>query len=331
MVLSGLALLLGGRADAAVVRVGAERAAARACSCGPCLGGGGARPGRRSRARRRRRPRGAAYGGGRGTVPRRPRWQRRPRAVLAELADDLVTVHGQADQARLRSPRHQRAALDAFAGAEHLGRSPSTAAVGGAAGVAAELDDLERHARTAPRGGAAPARPGGGRAGGPAAGRGRRARGGGGAARPPEDLRAPRPRRTASLAGGDGARRRPVLRPGERRAPGPGAGRAHDPSWRRWPGRLAEVGYLLDDLATELAGYADGARGRPRPARAVHGAAPSSARSPGPTAARWRRARRGRRGRTAARRARRRRRHARRARRGARRPRRRSWCARPRG
>ena len=42
-----------------------------------------------------------------------------PQTVLAELADALVTVHGQADQARLRSPSHQREALDAFVGADH--------------------------------------------------------------------------------------------------------------------------------------------------------------------------------------------------------------------
>ncbi|MEK8229269.1 hypothetical protein NKG05_30220 [Oerskovia sp. M15] len=42
-----------------------------------------------------------------------------PQGVLAEIADDLVTVHGQADQLRLRTPSHQRAALDAFAGREH--------------------------------------------------------------------------------------------------------------------------------------------------------------------------------------------------------------------
>ncbi|BDZ43774.1 hypothetical protein GCM10025865_30730 [Paraoerskovia sediminicola] len=42
-----------------------------------------------------------------------------PQALLADVADELVTVHGQADQARLRTPSRQRAALDAFAGSAH--------------------------------------------------------------------------------------------------------------------------------------------------------------------------------------------------------------------
>ncbi|HEU4676118.1 MAG TPA: DNA repair protein RecN [Motilibacteraceae bacterium] len=40
-----------------------------------------------------------------------------PLAVLGELADDLVAVHGQDDQRRLLQPARQRAALDRFAGA----------------------------------------------------------------------------------------------------------------------------------------------------------------------------------------------------------------------
>ncbi|CCI51808.1 DNA repair protein RecN [Nostocoides jenkinsii] len=39
-----------------------------------------------------------------------------PAGVLAELAEDLVVVHGQADQWRLRSAEEQRALLDAFGG-----------------------------------------------------------------------------------------------------------------------------------------------------------------------------------------------------------------------
>src|SRR5919206_169537 len=37
-------------------------------------------------------------------------------AVLAELGEELVTVHGQSDQLRLRSPARQREALDRYAG-----------------------------------------------------------------------------------------------------------------------------------------------------------------------------------------------------------------------
>ncbi len=39
-----------------------------------------------------------------------------PVAVLGELADQLVTVHGQSDQIRLTSSSAQRAALDGFGG-----------------------------------------------------------------------------------------------------------------------------------------------------------------------------------------------------------------------
>ncbi|HWS57255.1 MAG TPA: DNA repair protein RecN [Actinotalea sp.] len=120
MVLSGLALILGGRADPAVVRTGARQAtaegvfllpagspvAARAREAGAELDDGALVALRTVAAEGRSR----AVLGGR-TVPA---------TVLAEIADDLVTVHGQQDQARLRSARHQREALDAFAGPDHV-------------------------------------------------------------------------------------------------------------------------------------------------------------------------------------------------------------------
>ena len=71
-----------------------------------------------------------------------------PQGVLAELADELVTVHGQADQARLRSPAVQREALDEFVGAAHrevLARY--RAAWAERARVDAELTDLVDQAR----------------------------------------------------------------------------------------------------------------------------------------------------------------------------------------
>lgn len=43
-----------------------------------------------------------------------------PQALLSDCADDLVTVHGQADQVRLRSASRQREMLDRYAGDEHL-------------------------------------------------------------------------------------------------------------------------------------------------------------------------------------------------------------------
>ncbi|WP_369141183.1 DNA repair protein RecN [Modestobacter versicolor] len=43
-----------------------------------------------------------------------------PVGVVAELAEDLLAVHGQTDQLRLTRPAEQRRALDRYAGAEHL-------------------------------------------------------------------------------------------------------------------------------------------------------------------------------------------------------------------
>ncbi len=43
-----------------------------------------------------------------------------PMALLADCADDFVTVHGQADQIRLRSAPRQREMLDRYAGDDHL-------------------------------------------------------------------------------------------------------------------------------------------------------------------------------------------------------------------
>lgn len=116
MVVQGLALLLGARADSCRVRSGAERAvvegrfrvdpagpvATRAVAAGAALdddvllitrtvaAAGGSR----------------AYLGGVGV----------PAALLRELAGFLVALHGQSDQQRLRRPGDQRAALDAYAG-----------------------------------------------------------------------------------------------------------------------------------------------------------------------------------------------------------------------
>lgn len=120
MVLSGLGLLLGARADAAVVRTGARQATAegsfvvdptsavaeRAREAGADVEDDGALVALRTVAAAGRS---RAFLGGRSV----------PQGVLAEIAEDLVTVHGQQDQARLRSPRRQREALDAFAGPEH--------------------------------------------------------------------------------------------------------------------------------------------------------------------------------------------------------------------
>ncbi|MFE7405720.1 DNA repair protein RecN [Isoptericola sp. NPDC057559] len=120
MVLTGLGLLMGGKADAAAVRPGADGAvvegrlrvaahpdvAARVDEAGGEVDEDGTVVVLRTVAAAGRS---RAHLGGRGV----------PQAVLAEIADELVTVHGQADQLRLRTAAKQREALDSFAGPEH--------------------------------------------------------------------------------------------------------------------------------------------------------------------------------------------------------------------
>lgn len=127
MLLTGLGLILGGKANQGAVRVGADSAAAEsrivppqgheaiglAEEAGAVLDEGALLFMRTIRSGRSR-----AYLGGRSV----------PQNLLAEVAADLVTVHGQADQIRLRSAAHQRAALDEFAGEDHLAELTELAA-----------------------------------------------------------------------------------------------------------------------------------------------------------------------------------------------------------
>ena len=120
MVLSGLALLLGGKADPASVRPGCSGATvegrfrppqghpayAQADEAGAILDDDALLVVRSVPARGRSR----AHLGGRSV----------PQGLLGEIGADLVTVHGQSDQLRLRSPAQQRQALDEFAGPEHV-------------------------------------------------------------------------------------------------------------------------------------------------------------------------------------------------------------------
>lgn len=123
MVLTGLGLVSGERADPGLVRTGSERAdvdaewrlgpatlrtlASRLEDAGVDLEAEGDDQvlllGRTVAAGGRSR----AFAGGRSV----------PATVLAELSTALLTVHGQADQLSLRDPRRQRDLLDAFAGA----------------------------------------------------------------------------------------------------------------------------------------------------------------------------------------------------------------------
>ncbi len=71
-----------------------------------------------------------------------------PVAVLSELGEQVVAVHGQSDQLRLLRPAEQRAALDRFAGPEHdklLAELRERHTQWRA--VCEDLDDRRRHAR----------------------------------------------------------------------------------------------------------------------------------------------------------------------------------------
>ncbi|MEV5849876.1 DNA repair protein RecN [Streptomyces sp. NPDC051985] len=116
MVVTSLGLLLGGRADPALVRIGSEKAvvegrvtmppgtsaAVRAEEAGAELDDGALLISRTVSAEGRSR----AHVGGRSV----------PVGLLVELADDLVAVHGQTDQQGLLKLNRQRQALDRYAG-----------------------------------------------------------------------------------------------------------------------------------------------------------------------------------------------------------------------
>ena len=119
MVVTALGLLLGSRSDAGVVREGAAKAriegrvrldpsslvAAKAAEAGADLDDDSLILARTvsSEGRSRATAGGAAV----------------PASILADLAGDLVIIHGQSDQQRLLQPSRQRATLDAFGREAH--------------------------------------------------------------------------------------------------------------------------------------------------------------------------------------------------------------------
>ncbi|MFE9846822.1 DNA repair protein RecN [Streptomyces goshikiensis] len=148
MVVTSLGLLLGGRADPALVRIGAKAAvvegrlvmrpdaaaAVRAEEAGAELDDGALLISRTVSAEGRSR----AHVGGRSV----------PVGLLAELADDLVAVHGQTDQQGLLRPARQRQALDRYAGnAVAVPLEKYTGAYRRLRAVAAELDEITTRAR----------------------------------------------------------------------------------------------------------------------------------------------------------------------------------------
>lgn len=144
MIVQGIDLLLAGKADAGAVRTGADRARVEAtlCRVGTALtervheAGGRMEEDELLLARHvTRGGRSRAYLGG----------AQVPAAVSGELAGELIAVHGQSEQVRLAAASRQRDLLDSYAGA-------GLAAVLSGYGAdyaqrrqtAAELDELRR-------------------------------------------------------------------------------------------------------------------------------------------------------------------------------------------
>lgn len=153
MVVAGLGLLFGGRADAARVRNGSDKAVVEGLVRPPDsddmrhsltalgidlpddLDDGGALPIARTVH---------ANGRSRGHVAGRSA----PVGFLAELGERLVTVHGQSDQLRLLRPSEQRGALDRFGGEAVAGPLAQVRDLFGQwRAVSAELVDRTEHAR----------------------------------------------------------------------------------------------------------------------------------------------------------------------------------------
>jgi DNA repair protein RecN (Recombination protein N) len=148
MVVTSLGLLLGGRADPALVRIGAKNAVVegrialpadapvvtRAEEAGAELDEGALLISRTVSAEGRSR----AHLGGRGV----------PVGLLAELADELVAVHGQTDQQGLLKQNRQRQALDRYAGGAVSGPLEKYAdAYRRLRAVSAELEEITTRAR----------------------------------------------------------------------------------------------------------------------------------------------------------------------------------------
>ncbi|MFF9343031.1 MULTISPECIES: DNA repair protein RecN [unclassified Streptomyces] len=260
MVVTSLGLLLGGRADPALVRIGAASAvvegrislppgapvAARAAEAGAELDEGALLVTRTVSAEGRSR----AHLGGRSV----------PVGLLAELADELVAVHGQTDQQGLLKPARQRGALDRYAGEAVSGPLAAyTEVYRRLRAVTAELEEITTRAReraqeadllrfglaeieaVAPRAGedeelaAEAERLGHAEALASAAALAHAALAGN-----PED---PESVDATTLVGGAGRALEAV--------------RAHDPALAALADRAGEISILLADVAQELAGYAD--------------------------------------------------------------------------
>lgn len=269
MVLTSLGLLLGRRADPALVRTGAAKAlvegtvlldprspeVAVALDAGAILDEDALIVSRTLPAEGRSK----AHLGGRAV----------PSSLLGEVLGASITVHGQSDQLRLRSPDHQRAALDIAGGPQHgialtayaaaweelrvaraRARSFRDDAIARRVEIASLTDLLGRWDAAAPAPGEDLAlRDEAGRLGNV------------------EELREAAARAHAALTAEDGTGAGALVE-GARAALERAGG--IDRELASLATRLAEVGYLLTDAAGDLASYLDGLEGDPDRLAQVH-------------------------------------------------------------
>ncbi|MEU7136110.1 DNA repair protein RecN [Streptomyces sp. NPDC046261] len=272
MVVTSLGLLLGGRADPALVRVGAKAAvvegriavdggspvAVRAEEAGAELDDGTLLISRTLSAEGRSR----AHVGGRSV----------PVGLLGELADDLVAVHGQTDQQGLLRPARQRQALDRYAGdAVAAPLAKYADAYRRLRAVTAELAELTTRARERAQEAdllrfgldeIAATEPLPGEDAELAAEAERLGHA--------EALASAATVAHAALAGDpedpEGVDARTLVAGAQRALE---AVRSHDPALAALADRIGELGILLGDVAGELAGYASGLDADPRRLAAV--------------------------------------------------------------
>ncbi|WP_159622419.1 DNA repair protein RecN [Ruania rhizosphaerae] len=272
MVLTGLGLLLGGKADLGAVRPGADSAVVEgrlvpppghpaldvAVDAGALLDDDTLLVARTVSTSRSR-----AHVGGRSV----------PQGLLSEIGAELVTVHGQSEQLRLRAPAQQRQALDSFAGGAHLSAladyGAAHAARQEAARALARWDEdaqareaeLERLQRALERIDALE----------PRAGEDVELRAEAERLGNVEDLRTAAQHAHDAIGGAedlDGPEAAIALVDQARRALAGAA--AHDATLQEWSGRLDAVSYQLSDTLTEIGSYVTGLEADPQRLDHVH-------------------------------------------------------------
>lgn len=258
MVVTGLGLLLGQRADSGAVRAGATQATVDGVWIVPEDGpvaarvreaGGEVEPIGGGRAELYIGRSISSEGRGRASVGGRAA----PAGVLADLADELVVVHGQSDQLRLRSAAAQRDALDRFGGETvHTARDAYRRAFEHWRAIDRELsqltDDRDARAREAEDlraqlGEIEQAAPESGEDAELATRAERLANA--------EELRVAAATAHDGLSGDGDEPDAGALLAEARRA----LERVHDPVLAELGGQLADVGYRVADIAAALAGY----------------------------------------------------------------------------